>query len=152
MWTQRVVKPVIHHPVLTSGALRGVTHAIGYVECWGSRGSESLVDPQIQAPKAMPTSAAAPSSSKEAALASHPGWLCLSPKAGTQAPHCSLVQFNLRVSPSHMHTRGAEAGPRAGAHGAGCPKENPASASLPQTAQGSRWLLGDTDNGLERGL
>ena len=138
MWTQRVVKPVIHHPVLTSGALRGVTHAIGYVECWGSRGSESLVDPQIQAPKAMPTSAAAPSSSKEAALASHPGWLCLSPKAGTQAPHCSLVQFNLCVSPSHMHTRGAEAGPRAGAHGASCRMSKGESSVCQSTPDGTR--------------
>ena len=56
--------------------------------------------------------------------------------------HLTCTHVGQRQGPGLEHTEQA----------AGCPKENPASASLPQTAQGSRWLLGDTDNGLERGL
>lgn len=97
--------------------------------CGIARSSESLVSPEIRAPKAVPHPKAALSSRKEVTPASHPGPSSLSPKA----PHgfhevnsCNPTSATQCLTVRHTHTAQSQGpGMEGTGQAAGCWKENP---------------------------
>lgn len=114
--------------------------------CGIARSSESLVSPEIRAPKAVPHLKAAWSSRKEVTPASHPGPASLSPKAPRslcEVNFCNPASVAQCPAVCHTHTAQSQGpGMEGTGQAAGSWRRIRCGACPSQKTPGSRWLWG----------